>query len=167
MENTKANTIIIGDLKVKEMTKHKKGTGNARRNKINKTLNHSIQNTGSMGRFIQFLTYKAQKIGKRIIKIDESYTTQTCCICSKREKKLLFQRIMNCDCGNHLDRDVNSAVNIMLKFLKNRKQYGCLSKNPLVDAVSFLALARNRYSAINSPIRTRSNSGLVGNPSFQ
>ena len=74
---------------------------------------------------------------------------------------------MNCDCGNYLDRDVNSAINIMLKFLKNREQYGCLSKNPLVDAVSFLALVRNRYSAINSPIRTRSDSGLAGSPSFQ
>ncbi|TXT53335.1 MAG: hypothetical protein BAJALOKI1v1_2510001, partial [Promethearchaeota archaeon] len=35
-----------------------------------------MQNTGSLGRLVQFLTYKAQKIGKRVIRIDESYTTQ-------------------------------------------------------------------------------------------
>ena len=28
-----------------------------------------------MGRFVEFLTYKAEKIGKRLIRIDESYTS--------------------------------------------------------------------------------------------
>ncbi len=66
VENTKANTIIVGDLNVKQMAKKKSTTKSPRQNKANKTLNHSMQNTGSMGRFVQFLTYKAQKIGKKI-----------------------------------------------------------------------------------------------------
>ncbi len=65
VENTKANTIIVGDLNVKHMAKKKKKSKSPRQNKCNKTLNHSMQNTGSIGRFVQFLTYKAQKIGKK------------------------------------------------------------------------------------------------------
>ncbi len=57
VENTKANTIIIGKLDVKEMAKKKKGTGNAKKTKAKKTLNHSVQNTGYMSRFAEFLTY--------------------------------------------------------------------------------------------------------------
>lgn len=72
--NTKANTIIVGDLNVKQMARKKTPPSSPRQNKANKTLNNSVHNTGSLGRFIQFLTYKAQKIGKKIIKIDESYT---------------------------------------------------------------------------------------------
>jgi len=29
----------------------------------------------------------------------------------------LWMRIMECDCGNSIDRDRNSSVNIMLRFL--------------------------------------------------
>ncbi len=167
VENTKANTIIVGDLNIKKMVRHKKGTDNAIKTKVQKTLNHSIQNTGSMGRFIQFLTYKARKLGKKVIKIDESYTTQTCCICGKREKKTLSQRVINCDCGNQLDRDVNSAVNIMLKFLENRETFGCLSKNPLVDAVSFLETIKEGIFCDELPHSEYTSEGLAGSPSLQ
>ncbi|MHA1744957.1 MAG: RNA-guided endonuclease InsQ/TnpB family protein [Promethearchaeota archaeon] len=56
VENTKANTIIVGDLNVKRMAKKKKTSTSPRQNKINKTLNHSMQNTGSLGKFVQFLS---------------------------------------------------------------------------------------------------------------
>ena len=56
VENTKANTIIVGDLNIKKMAKKKSTTKSPRQNKANKTLNHSMQNTGSMGRFVQFLS---------------------------------------------------------------------------------------------------------------
>lgn len=85
VSNTKANTIIIGDLNVKQMAKHKKGTGSKRKTKFNKTLHHSIHNTGSLSRFSQFLTYKAELLGKKVIRIDESYTSQLCCVCGKKK----------------------------------------------------------------------------------
>lgn len=110
--NTKANTIIVGDLKVKKMAKSKKGKGKRKRG-----LNRSTQNQGFLSRFIGFLTYKAEKVGKRVIKIDESYTSQECYVCKKRHNMPLFQRTMECDCGNVIDRDRNSAINIMLRFL--------------------------------------------------
>lgn len=127
VENTRASTIIIGDLGVKKMAKHKKDCGNPRQNKANNTLNHSIQNTGSMGRFARFLTYKAMRVGKRIIEIDESNTTKTCYKCGKKEKRKLSDRVIRCDCGTAIDRDKNSAINIMLRFL---------SQEPLVNGES-------------------------------
>ena len=117
VENTRANTIIIGDLDIKDMSRHEKDTGNPRQNKARKTLHHSLQNTGSMGRFAEFLTYKAEKIGKRVTRIDESMTTKTCCVCGKIRHRKLSERTIICDCGNILDRDKNSAVNIMIRFL--------------------------------------------------
>ena len=104
--NTKANTIIIGDLSVKEMAKTKI-----------KGLNRSLQNTGSISRFIRFLTYKAELAGKRVIEINERNTTKTCCQCGKKKDMALFVRVYKCDCGNIIDRDRNSAVNIMSRFL--------------------------------------------------
>jgi putative transposase len=142
VNTTRANTIIIGKLPVKKMAKKKKGTGNAKKTKANKTLNHSLQNTGTLGRFTQFLTYKAEKVGKRVIEIDESYTSQTCCVCGKREKRALYERTINCECGNSTDRDLNSAFNIMERFIKNkdtyRKNYPFLSQQPSTNEESFL-----------------------------
>jgi putative transposase len=127
VENTRANTIIIGDLDVKSMARKKESVGDHRKDKANKTLNHSLQNTGSMGRFARFLTYKAEIAGKRVIEIDESFTTKTCCNCGRVKNIRLSERTIHCDCGTVIDRDKNSAANIMLRFL---------SQEPLVDGES-------------------------------
>ena len=142
IKNTKANTIIIGDLPVKKMSRKKKGTGNARRTKANKTLNHSMQNTGTLGRFTQFLTYKAEKVGKRVIRIDERGTSRTCCVCGVQKKRALSERKIVCDCGNVLDRDINAAINIMERFVRNKREYveknSFLSPESSVNGESFL-----------------------------
>ncbi len=158
--NTKANTIIIGDLSPKQMARKKKGTGNARLTKYNKTLNHSVQNTGSLGRFAEFLTYKAEKVGKRVIRINESNTSQKCCICGTMKRRKLYERIIFCDCGNHFDRDINAAVNIMERFLKQKSQYYFLSHKPSLTEESFRnKLDLLRYTA-PSPYLT-GDGGLV------
>ncbi|MCK5050068.1 MAG: transposase, partial [Candidatus Heimdallarchaeota archaeon] len=116
VENTKANTLIVGKASVKKMAQ-KKVNGSSKANKTKKTLNHSLQNTGSMSRFTEFLTYKAKKVGKRVIEISERNTTKTCSKCGKKEKRKLSDRVIKCNCGNNMDRDLNSAVNILLRFL--------------------------------------------------
>jgi putative transposase len=72
-----------------------------------------------LGFFIELLTYKAKKIGKRVIVIDERGTTRTCAVCShKKEHFPLSERIYQCEvCGITRDRDQNSAINIMERFL--------------------------------------------------
>ncbi|WP_332448597.1 RNA-guided endonuclease InsQ/TnpB family protein [Methanoculleus sp.] len=108
VRNTRANTILVGDLSVKQMPKSKQATPG---------LNRSTQNSGHLSRFIGFLTYKATLIGKSVIKIDERDTTKTCCVCGAVHDMPLWKRVMDCECGNCIDRDQNSAVNIMVRFL--------------------------------------------------
>ena len=108
IDSTKANTIIIGELSPKQMCKtgkHKKG------------LHRALQNTGNIGRMIGFLTYKAKLAGKRIVEISERGTSKRCCTCGKEQDMPLEKREYLCDCGNRIDRDRNSAINIMLRYL--------------------------------------------------
>jgi len=115
--NTRARTIIIGDLAVKSMAQKKSASGCQRQDAATRTLHHSLQNTGFLGRFAQFLTYKAKKVGKRVIRIDEAQTTKRCCVCGKIRNRLLSERVIQCDCGTSFDRDQNAAVNLMVRFL--------------------------------------------------
>jgi len=136
VKNTRANTIIVGDLSVKKMAqsgvkiqvekKNENGEtakdekGDVTKDIIrvkSKKLNRSTQNQGYLSRFVGFLTYKAEKIGKRVIEISEVNTTKRCYACGKLHDMTISDRTMKCDCGNIIDRDRNSAVNIMLDFL--------------------------------------------------
>ncbi|WP_231585662.1 transposase [Methanosarcina sp. WWM596] len=112
IENTRANKIIVGDLNVKSMAQSKKVTGKRKRSQ-----SRSTRNQGYLSRIIEFLTYKAELTGKRVIRIDEAYTSKECCVCGKRHNIPLWERTMKCDCGNVIDRDRNSAINIMKQFL--------------------------------------------------
>jgi len=102
----------VGDLKIKNMAQSKKLKGKRKR-----SMNRSTPNQGYLSRFIEFLAYKAELIGKKLIKIDESYTSKTCYVCGKSHDMPLWKRNMECDCGNYIDRDRNSAINIMSNFL--------------------------------------------------
>ncbi len=108
IDNTKANTIIIGDLSPKQMCKGEK---------YKKGLHRSLQNTGHIGRIVGFLTYKAKRAGKRIVEINERGTSKTCCVCANVQAMPLYKRDYVCECGNKMDRDRNSAINIMLRYL--------------------------------------------------
>ena len=115
LRNTKASTIIVGDLSPKQITCNKNG----KRNKYQKSVNRGVHNTGHLGRFIELLTYKAKKLGKRVTVIDERNTSRTCSICGYiKEQLLLSERIYHCEiCGIVCDRDQNAAINIMKRFL--------------------------------------------------
>jgi putative transposase len=85
INNTRANTIIVGDLDVKQMAQSKNA---------NPGLNAATQNTGYLSRFIGFLTYKAVLAGKTVIEIDERYTSKMCCCCGKHHDMPLWKRVM-------------------------------------------------------------------------
>jgi putative transposase len=65
VENTKANTIVVGDLDVKEMAQEKDKDKNPLQKARKRGLNRGTQNTGLLSRFTKFLTYKAGEIGKK------------------------------------------------------------------------------------------------------
>jgi len=124
VDNTKSNTIIVGDLSPMKM---------CQKNKHQKVLHASIHNTGIFGRFVGFLTYKSTLVGKRVIENSEYKTSQRCCCCGSMKKMPLSIRVYVCDnCGNEIDRDKNSAVNIMLDYLSQNGlwiAYWCFVNN--------------------------------------
>jgi len=112
VENTRANTLIVGDLDVKTMAQSKKVPKNLR-----KGLNRATQNSGAMRRFVHFLTYKSRRVGKRTIEFDERNSTRECWMCGRLHYMPIWKRVMICECGNVIDRDKNSAIVLMKRYL--------------------------------------------------
>jgi putative transposase len=118
VENTRANTIIVGELEVKHMAQSKKVPKPMRQG-----LNRATQNSGALGRFVQFLTYKSRRVGKRTIEFDERNSTKECWVCGKLHFMPIWQRVMNCDCGNVIERDKNSCVVLMKRYLSQNAKW--------------------------------------------
>lgn len=154
IDNTKANTIIVGDLKVKQMSKSNTWDKN------NKTSrNRTMHNTGCLSRLTGFLTYKAIQAGKKVIKINEKRTTKRCRKCMDKKIRQLNERVIHCDkCGLVIDRDINGAVNIMQRIL------AILSLSPKRLMVrQQLSLFRQLFFATNSQTSNESfsSNGVV------
>lgn len=73
----------------------------------------SVHDDG-FGMFVRFLEYKLENEGKKLIKVDRWFaSSKTCCRCGKVKKEMpLQERTFLCECGNHMDRDINAAINI-------------------------------------------------------
>jgi putative transposase len=80
-------------------------------------LNRFTQNNGYLSRFVRFLSYKSELAGKKVVEIGESNTSKQCYVCGEVHDMPLWIRVMKCDCGNVIDRDKNSSVNLMVRFL--------------------------------------------------
>ena len=80
-----------------------------------------VQNTGIGG-----ITARLRNLATLIpVEFVPKYepTTQTCCRCGYRQKLELSQRIFECPrCGQRIDRDLNSAWNILKRGLKQLAQ---------------------------------------------
>ena len=110
--NMNYNTIVVGDLSVKKlMTKE----GNKHKG-VRKSFGES-----NIDMFLQFLAYKCQKVNSNLTKINEQWTTQTNCLTGKVFDKHidLSQRAVNIIGDIVIDRDLNSAINIMKRFNNN------------------------------------------------
>ena len=95
----KCRIIAVEDLEIKQM--------------MQSSYNAKNIADSSWGRFLQFLTYKAESAGCKIVKIDPRNTTKCCSNCGNIQEIKLYQRIYNCNnCGLSIDRDYNSAINI-------------------------------------------------------
>ena len=77
------------------------------------------------GMFLSMLEYKLAERGKYLIKVDKWFPSSQICHCCGSihpEMKDLRIRTMDCDCGYHMDRDQNAALNILdegLQMLKH------------------------------------------------
>ncbi|MFQ6135641.1 MAG: RNA-guided endonuclease InsQ/TnpB family protein [Candidatus Hydrothermarchaeales archaeon] len=81
-------------------------------------LAKSIQDAG-WSALITFTRFKAEEAGTWVSIVDCNGTSQLCCRCGARVPKSLSTRVHRCGCGLVLDRDVNAAVNILLRGLKS------------------------------------------------
>ena len=81
----------------------------------NRKLSKAAADAG-FSKFKTILGYEAFKHQTKVIFVDPKYTTQDCSVCRNRIKKDLSVRIHECHCcGVKIDRDVNAAINVLLK----------------------------------------------------
>ncbi|HRR97036.1 MAG TPA: transposase, partial [Candidatus Ratteibacteria bacterium] len=78
-----------------------------------RNLNRSMRDV-AWQQFFNILTSKVEYTGKQVIKVPPKGTSQICSSCSKEVPKDLSVRVHNCPfCGLVIDRDINSAINIL------------------------------------------------------
>lgn len=65
-----------------------------------KSLNRQMQNNWNLQTFVHLLEYKNKLKGNQVIKVNEAWTSKTCC-----------------KCGNDINRDINGAINIYKQFM--------------------------------------------------
>ena len=102
------DVVCVEDLNMRSMSN--KGFGNGKA-----TLDNGY------GLFLNILEYKLSDRSKYLVKVDRWFpSSQICHNCGALhpEMKNLSLRIMNCDCGYHIDRDQNAALNILQEGLR-------------------------------------------------
>ncbi len=100
------DVIVIEDLKAKGMMN-------------NHHLSRAIANA-SWNMFADMLAYKCLSYGKKLIRVNPGYTSQTCNVCGCVNNRMGYNaygwlkvREWDCpECGSHHDRDINAAINI-------------------------------------------------------
>lgn len=112
--NMNYNTIIVGDLSVKKLME-KEGV-NKKKKGIRKSFHQS-----NINMFLQFLSYKCQSKNINLTKIDEKWTSQLNCLTGKLfDKKMeLSDREVQLSNKMIIDRDLNSAINILKRWFEN------------------------------------------------
>src|SRR6266536_3593442 len=105
-------TVVVGDLSQRQMvTKEHK--------ERNKHLNRAVYNDWGLYAFVQMLAYKCVLSGKELILLDERDTSKMCSSCGHKQDMPLYKRTYRCPnetCRLVMDRDENSAVNILKRF---------------------------------------------------
>ena len=112
--NMNYNTIVVGDLTVKRLMSTQ-GV-NEKKKGVRKSFHHS-----NINMFLSFLKYKCQDKNINLVKIDEKWTTQINCLTGKlfNDRVELYDRIVKLNDQITIDRDLNSAINILNRWFDN------------------------------------------------
>ena len=97
---TKPSKVVMEDLNVKGMMK-----------------NRNLAKAISQQKFYEFkrqMEYKCEKYGIEFIQVDRFFpSSKLCSNCGQIKKNLkLSDRVYHCDCGLHIDRDLNASLNL-------------------------------------------------------
>jgi putative transposase len=76
------------------------------------SLNKSMRNS-QFALLANYIQYKAENEGKKVVFVNPKHTSKKCSVCGKKNKMELWNREINCECGNRMDRDYNASLNIM------------------------------------------------------
>ena len=102
--------------------------------------------------FLNKLEQNAEKFGNIIVYVDKYFpSSQICSKCGERhsEMKDVTNRTLECKCGNIIDRDYNSAINLLKfsEFVVYNKSYQTLEKG-LSEYKAFKCLDFSRSKAL-------------------
>lgn len=104
---------------------------NIRNKRKGQKLNKLLANW-SFYQFEQFLTYKANALGKQVAYVDPHYTSQKCSNCGSTNKASRNKSQYHCvDCGFKEHADINAAINIKRDYtisiaqLESMEQANC------------------------------------------
>lgn len=104
------------------------------------------------GAFLEIMQAVAVKRGKHSRGVDPRGTSINCSSCGERVEKTLAIRVHRCSCGLVIDRDWNSALNILKRGSVGLPILGCRGldiSQPVKQQVSFVNLRCSRYIACN------------------
>ena len=144
---------VVEDLKIKDMTKKPK----AKKDKNGKFLKNGAKAKAALsekilssywGIFVIFLSYKALKNGKLVIKVSPHYSSQECAECGHTHKdNRVSQALFVCSRCGHTDHADRNAARVLVKrgvlavlsgeyTLPKRKKCGLAKKNKLGQELS-------------------------------
>lgn len=103
--------VMVEDLKVRNMTRRRVGTGRAAKAGLNRSLLDA-----SFGEFRRLLTYKAKRYGCEVVTVNPAYTSQRCAACGhveagNRQSQTAFRCL---SCHYEANADYNAAINILV-----------------------------------------------------
>ena len=107
------STVVVGDLSQRQMAMKERTKQNPNRHK-----NRAVFNEWGCYTFVQMLLYKCQLYGKNVEIVSEKSTSMECSCCGNRQDMPLWKRTYHCErCELVMDRDENSAYNILQRYL--------------------------------------------------
>ena len=141
IKNNNISKVVIGDIRGIEKNTHKnkkKNSGNKHNGRLSKW---------NYGEHIRQIKYKLDSIGVNVVLINESYTSQTCPCCGKRNK--CNTRNYRCTCGYICHRDIHGARNILNKYIY-RRIYTMGLKIEEIKRITYLRPLRNERASLVS-----------------
>ena len=134
-------TVILEDLKLKNMTAAAKpkekedGNGYKQNGKKRKSGLNKVLLDNGIGQLRTFIENKANERGRKVIRVNPKYTSQTCLNCGNVDKaNRVSQSKFKCtNCGYEAHADQNAAANILIRGLQDEflRAIGSLYKFPV------------------------------------
>lgn len=111
-------TVVVEDLKIKNMIKTAKGTTEkpSKNIKAKRGLNRLITQQ-SWGMFFELLEYKLKDNGGKLIKVNPQFTSQICNKCGHidKENRQSQSKFVCTSCGHTANADINASKNILAR----------------------------------------------------